>query len=298
MLLIIALSFVLIIPVAIKLMNAPKVFHLLTVLPAAVALTCCFVAVPAGHRGVVVTFGEVGKTLTEGIHLVNPLARVHNMSVQIERASNHYTAETSDTQTVTVGVQINWRPDETAMADLFRNYGMSYADKIINPAIQEAFKSEVAKHKVTDLVAQRPQMSSATKRIVGEWMARHHLILVEMAVADIDFSDKYDQAIENKQVEEQRAAQKLYELRRTITEAEMRAAEAKGAGDATIVQARADAEALTIKGEAQAAYNRKVAESLTALLVQRMQMEKWDGRLPVYQLSSAPVLTMSVETLK
>ena len=129
-------------------------------------------------------------------------------------------------------------------------------------------------------------------------MARHHLILVEMAVADIDFSDKYDQAIENKQVEEQRAAQKLYELRRTITEAEMRAAEAKGAGDATIVQARADAEALTIKGEAQAAYNRKVAESLTALLVQRMQMEKWDGRLPVYQLSSAPVLTMSVETLK
>jgi regulator of protease activity HflC (stomatin/prohibitin superfamily) len=260
------------------------------------AFSCCLTSVPAGHRGVVVVFGEVKPdSLTEGLHTVNPFAAVHEMSVQIERAQNHYTAETSDTQTVTVGVQINWRPDATAMPTLFRNYGLNFADKILNPAIQEAFKSEVAKHKVTDLVMQRPQISAAVKSTVAEWIARHHLVLVEMAVADIDFSEKYDAAIENKQVEEQKAAQKLYELKRTVTEAEMKAAEAKGHGDSTIVQARADAEALTIKGDAQAAYNRRVAESLTPLLVQRMQMEKWDGKLPVYQLASAPLMTMALE---
>ena len=55
----------------------------------AAASTSC---VRTGHVGVVTLFGRVtGRTMTEGIHLVNPLARVHELDIKTqevkERAS-------------------------------------------------------------------------------------------------------------------------------------------------------------------------------------------------------------------
>ena len=42
--------------------------------------------VPAGHVGVVVTFGKVSATeLAEGFHLVNPLADVEKLSIRVEK---------------------------------------------------------------------------------------------------------------------------------------------------------------------------------------------------------------------
>lgn len=255
------------------------------------AILCGITVVDAGHRGVVVLFGNVNdKPLSEGLHLVNPLASVTKMSVQMERAENNYIAETSDTQSVTVTVQINWRPDPDKMPALFQNYGEKYAEKIISPALNEAVRAEVSRHKVSELIVQRPTIRASVQAAVAEWIKRHNLILVEMAVANIDFSEKYDEAIESKQVEEQKAAAKVYELRGVVTEAEKVEAQAKGAAAAVRAAAQGKADALRIEGEAQAQYNRLVAESLTGLIVDRMKVERWDGKLPVYMMSNATPL--------
>lgn len=44
------------------------------------------------------------------------------------------------------------------------------------------------------------------------------------------------------------------------------------------------ADALRIKGEAEAAYNTRVASSLTPALIQQQYLVRWDGRLPQYTL--------------
>jgi len=59
-------------------------------------------------------------------------------------------------------------------------------------------------------------------------------------------------------------------------------AEAKGKGDAALAEARGVADALRLKGEAEAAYNAKVAASLTSVLIQQQYLARWDGRLPQY----------------
>ncbi len=46
------------------------------------------------------------------------------------------------------------------------------------------------------------------------------------------------------------------------------------------------ADALRVKGEAEAAYNCKVAGSLTPVLIQQQYLARWDGRLPQYNLGS------------
>ena len=62
------------------------------------------------------------------------------------------------------------------------------------------------------------------------------------------------------------------------------AAQAKGKGDAALAEAKGVADALRVKGEAEAAYNAKVAGSLTPVLIQQQYLARWDGRLPQYNL--------------
>ena len=57
---------------------------------------------------------------------------------------------------------------------------------------------------------------------------------------------------------------------------------AKGKGDAALAEARGVADALRIKGEAEAAYNARVAASLTPVLIQQQYLARWDGKLPQY----------------
>lgn len=56
----------------------------------------------------------------------------------------------------------------------------------------------------------------------------------------------------------------------------------KAEAEKKIAEAQGNAESLKIKGNAEAEYNRKIAASLSPLIVQQMMLEKWDGKLPVY----------------
>ena len=72
------------------------------------------------------------------------------------------------------------------------------------------------------------------------------------------------------------------------------AAQAKGKGDAAREEAKGVADALRIKGEAEATYNAKVASSLTPTLIQQQYLSRWDGRLPQYVLGGGAVPFLQV----
>jgi regulator of protease activity HflC (stomatin/prohibitin superfamily) len=93
--------------------------------------------------------------------------------------------------------------------------------------------------------------------------------------------------METKQIEEQKAEQKRYELIQAQRQAEISAAQAKGQGDAARERAKGEADATRIRGEAEATYNLKVAASLTAALIQQRYLERWDGKLPQFSAGSS-----------
>lgn len=116
------------------------------------------------------------------------------------------------------------------------------------------------------------------------WLAKYGIELKEAALANIRFDPAYEKAIEDKQIEEQRAEQKLYELVQARRQAEIVAATAKGKGDAARAQADGEADALRTKGQAEATYNANVAASLTPTLIQQQYLVRWNGQLPQYIL--------------
>jgi hypothetical protein len=104
------------------------------------------------------------------------------------------------------------------------------------------------------------------------------------------FDKAYETAIESKQIEEQKAEQKKYELLQAQKQAEIVAAAAKGVGDAAREQSKGQAEALIIKANAEAEYNKKITASLSNILIQQQYLLKWDGKLPQFVTNGGGML--------
>src|SRR6266704_3399857 len=228
-------------------------------IPALIVLFSIFRIIPAGQVGVKVLFGEVEPVpLREGLNVVwNPLYDIVIMDTRVQKHTTRYDAASKDLQAVHVEMVLNYRLVPDRAPEVYKSIGLNYSSVIIDPAAQEVLKAQTATHNAAEILVRRQAIKS-----------------------DV-------QAIEAKQIEEQKAEQKRYELIQAQRQAEIAAASAKGRGDAAREEARGVAEALRLKGDAEAAYNARVAASLTPVLIQQQYLARWDGRLPQYTLGSS-----------
>jgi regulator of protease activity HflC (stomatin/prohibitin superfamily) len=234
-------------------------------IPALIMIFSIFRIIPAGQVGVKVLFGEVEAVpLREGLNVVS-----------------------KDLQAVHVDMVLNYRLVPDRAPEVYKSIGLDYSSVIIDPAAQEVLKAQTATHNAAEILVRRQAIKSDVQNGITQWLAKYGVELKEASLANIRFDANYEKAIEAKQIEEQKAEQKRYELVQAQRQAEIAAATAKGKGDAAREEARGVAEALRLKGDAEAAYNARVAASLTPVLIQQEYLARWDGRLPQYTLGGA-----------
>src|SRR5262245_41219126 len=263
----------------------PRLVLLLAIgVPALILLTTIFRIIPAGHVGVMTLFGKVEPVpLREGLNVVwNPLYDIVVMDTRVGKHSAKYDAASKDLQAVHVEMVLNYRLAADEAPEVYRSIGESYSEKIIDPAAQEVLKANTATHNAAEILLRRAAIKGDVQRDLTIWLAKYGIELKEASLANIRFDQAYEKAIEAKQIEEQKAEQKRYELIQAQRQAEIIAAAAKGRGDAAREEAKGVAEATRIKGEAEATYNARVSASLTQPLIQQQYLSKWDGRLPQY----------------
>lgn len=248
-----------------------------------VVLSSC-ATVPAGHVGVQSLFGDVSeRALQPGAHLVNPLSHVTKMNCQMLRNAGSHAAASKDMQDVKVELGLNFHLLPDHAVTVYKDIGEAWADVVIQNAESETLKAEIAHHNASDILQNRVAIKSAVEKSLSEWLKKYGLALDEVSISNISFSGDYEAAIEKKQVEEQTVLRKAYELQTAQKQAEIAKAVAAGEAQAIIEQAKGAAESVTIRAEAQAAANEKIAASLRdggALVVAIAQVEKWDGKLP------------------
>lgn len=241
-----------------------------------------------GQVGVALLFGKVQPiALHEGLNLVNPLYDVVEMNTRVQKHQAKYDAASKDLQAVHVEMVLNFRLLPDKATDVYQRIGPNYASIIIDPAAQEVLKANTALHIATEILQKRPLIKADVQKDLTVWLAKYGIEMKEAALANIRFDPAYEKAIEAKQIEEQKAEQKRYELVQAQRQAEIAAAQAKGQGDAAREKARGEAEALRLRGEAEATYNLKVAASLTPTLIQQRYLERWDGKLPQFSTGGA-----------
>ncbi len=249
-----------------------------------------------GQVGVALLFGKVQPiALTEGINLVNPLYDVVQMDTRVLRHQQKYDAASKDLQAVHVEMVLNFRLLPNKATEVYQTIGPNFSSVIIDPAAQEVLKANTALHVATEILQQRPLIKADVQKDLTIWLAKYGIELKEASLANIRFDPAYEKAIEAKQIEEQKAEQKRYELIQAQRQAEIAAAQAKGQGDAARERAKGEADATRIRGEAESNYNLKVASSLTPTLIQQRYLEKWDGKLPQFSAGgSTPGMLLNI----
>jgi regulator of protease activity HflC (stomatin/prohibitin superfamily) len=237
----------------------------------------------AGNVGVALLYGKLQPlALQEGINLVNPLYDVVEMNTRVQRDQARYDAASRDLQAVHVEMVLNFRLAPDRATEVYQRIGPDYKRVIIEPAAQEILKAETALHVASEILQQRAKIKTAVQESLAKWLIKYGIELREASLANIRFDAAYEKAVENKQIEEQKAEQKRYELVQAQRQAEIAAAKAKGEGDAARERARGEAEALRLRADAEANYNQKIAASLTPALIQQRYLERWDGKLPQF----------------
>ncbi len=232
--------------------------------------------VEAGHRGVLLHWNAVelnSPPLDEGLHFVVPF---QDDVVQIEVRTLKYEKETRsasrDLQTVETTVTVNYHPDKEAVHRLYKNLGLDYENRVIQPAIEETVKQVTANYNAADLITKRPLVKEDIESSIRERLNQFEVVTEVISITDFEFSPLFAQAIESKVEAEQKALRAENDLRRIEVEARQREANAIGLANANIAEAKGEAEAIAI-------INRALAENPNYL--EWLKTQAWDGKLPL-----------------
>ena len=120
--------------------------------------------VDAGHRGVLLHWNAVDLTiapLDEGLHFVVPFAdSVVQMEVRTLKIIKATSSASKDLQTVSTEVTVNYHPFVESIHYLYKEVGLDYENRIIQPAIEEVVKQVTANYNAEELITKRPLVKS------------------------------------------------------------------------------------------------------------------------------------------
>ena len=256
-----------------------------------------FVVVDAGHIGVVTVFGNVEKEpLYNGLHVVLPYKDVVQMDTRVQKHEARYDAASVDIQAVHAVMALNYRLIGDRAPEVYRTVGLRYEQSIIDPAAAEVLKANTAVHAANDILQQRPKIKADVQDGLTKWLLKYGIQVTEVSIKDIRFDKDFEQAVERKQIAQQVAEQKRYEVDQAKREAESKVARERGEGAALQARAEGEAAALRLRAAAEAEYNSKVTQSLTPTLIQQQYLAKWDGKLPQFVTGSGGNLLMQIPT--
>jgi regulator of protease activity HflC (stomatin/prohibitin superfamily) len=223
-----------------------------------------FTVISAGHTGVQVTLGEVNpQPLTEGVHFVNPISVVRDIDVRMQKADlKGASAGTKDLQQVHTDIVINYRMSPQNLPHIYKEFGLDVDNKILGPAINDAFKAVTGHFTSEELITKRDVVSTEIFNHLKAKVAPFNIEVSNVSLVNFGFSQAYQQAIEAKVISAQQTAKAEQDLQRIKVEAASRVAQAKGEAEAIAIQAQA------IQSNGGQNY------------VQLQWIEKWDGKLP------------------
>ncbi|MBQ7319407.1 MAG: hypothetical protein IJW97_04445 [Clostridia bacterium] len=266
----------------------------LALLGSLVLLLGMFATVPTGHTGILTTFGRVEDTTLEaGLHVKLPIQQVVVMDNRTQKSVVELSCFSSDIQEVQVKYSINYQIQKEDAQNLYKSIGTEYYNIVMQPRIEVAVRSVIAKYTAETLIENRDVLSSQITEILLDELSVYNIDVVNTAIEDMDFSDVFTQAVEAKQVAQQELLKAQTEQEQKTMEeqaqADRRVITAEAEADVAKIQAEADREVLQIQADAaeyagkkDAAVNEAVAASLNDILLQYYTIKQWDGELPIY----------------
>jgi regulator of protease activity HflC (stomatin/prohibitin superfamily) len=202
------------------------------------------VVVPNGACGVVFSdiSGVQQRALGPGLNVVVPfVTRVTIYSTQRlnytmsrvkgegdVKGDDRLNALTSDGQLVDLDITVSYHVAAEDAWKLHRNVGISYERRIIRPEARSVVRMVCAQHPVADFTSsKRDEIRQQISDRLRELFTASHITLEDITIREVEFSQDFRAAVEQKQQVVQEVEAMEYRIRETKTEAERKIVEAE-----------------------------------------------------------------------
>jgi len=210
--------------------------------------------ISAGNVGVVTRFGAVNRVVNPGLVVKFPLVegiKIMETRTQLEQVDS--SSASLDLQDVNAKIALNFHLRGEKAVEVYQQIGTEYKERIIAPAMQEAFKATTAKFSAADLIGKREAVKKLAYDELKGRLDKYNIIVDDFNIVNFEFSKEFNVAIEAK-VKAQQDKER-----------------------ATI-----EAETLNIAAQGQTDAQKKLKEggALSAEYLQFLAVQKWNGVLP------------------
>lgn len=228
-----------------------------------------FTTVDAGEACATTRFGAVTGAVGPGLHVKWPVAQqYHCFSTRAAvyetnddpRASNAdypdtaVTAQTSDGQQIVVKYSIRFHVPENRAAEVYREVARGMRDvtervvkfhsrSVVRLSMQEYSAQKIYSQSIFDVEQTIEQRLAPLFREKG-------VELESFSLRKIDFDKDYVDAVERKQIAQERIKTAEYDSDAAVNEARKQIELAKGEAQASVERARGEADAIRLRGEA------------------------------------------------
>lgn len=248
--------------------------------------------VPAGHRGVLLTFGKVEEiNLGEGIHIVAPWQSVVMMPVMIQKAEITESTASNDLQEITTKLAVHYRINEALAWKVYQTMRVDYLHLLIEPVIMEELKATTADWTAEHLIIERPLVVIQLTETLDKRLSEFGIEVLTVNFIDFQFSPEFWEAIERKVVATQDALTEKNKVEISRFQQLQNIINAEGQYNVTVIRANADAQLkiitaqaeaqkILIEAEARAKAIKLITDQMTPEYAQYLLLTQWNGEYP------------------
>lgn len=232
---------------------------------AAVVLVLAFIAIPfsfhtvdTGEIVVVKHLGEAKAVRSAGTYFDFWLTETYNRyDAKVQNVEILTAAYSSDAQTMDVAMTLQYQIMPDKVIDIAKQYGsLEVLESRILSIATEKTKSVLSSYKAMDIISDRASMSPNVEEVIKNAIADEYYVTISTVVlTNIDFSDAFERAVEDKMIAEQKQLQAEYENNTKVAaakaEAEAAIQKAEGEAQAKLKEAQAEIEIAKAKAEAK-----------------------------------------------
>ena len=261
--------------------------------------------VDQGERGVVLHYGEVSKVADPGLHFKWPyIDRVVRIPTRTTTGTlKDIFGYSSDQQPAQISLSVTFAINDDGVEALYTQFGKidKLYDLVVVPIVTQEIKTVFGQFTAIRSVQHREELNNKTRDAIVNALAKYPYLRIEsVQIENVDFSDAYEQTIEDRMKAEVEVERYKQNLERERIEAQIAATRAQGQADAQIKAAEAEAKAIALRSKAEADAINAKGEALrkNPEIIRLTQAEKWNGRLPQIMLpnSAVPMLALPPAT--
>ena len=246
--------------------------------------------VDAGQVAVVKVWGDAKEVKSAGIHYDFWLSTKYELyDAKVQQINTVTSAYSSDAQPMTLELVVQYQIQTDKVIEISKNYGdLKMLENRIETVSMNATKSVLAQKQAMNIIETRQTISSAVEEAIKTAINDDYYVNIITAVlTDIDFSDAFEKAVEDKMIAEQEKLKAQYENEKAIAKAEADLAIAKKEAEAILERAKqeamakeelAKAEANALK-EIQTVWDTMDAGTKEAM-IKKLAIERWNGVTP------------------